>query len=142
MEVDVQNGVQIAGVGQGSSGALILGPRRFIPFILVIVLTVAAVVTAVLSTGSPAGGATTVRAALASMMDAKSVTFERFDQRGPIRSGHRPRCVVRGTRGITGEQTPDPLGVGAAEFLERATIDGDFRGGQPFVGVRRSRQGW
>jgi len=71
----VQNGVQIAGVGQGSSGALILGPRRFIPFILVIVLTVAAVVTAVLSTGSPAGGATTVRAALASMMDAKSVTF-------------------------------------------------------------------
>jgi hypothetical protein len=43
--------------------------------LLVMVLTVAAVVTAVLSAGSAASGSTAVRAALDSMRDAKSVTF-------------------------------------------------------------------
>lgn len=75
MEVDVDNGVEIAGVGGGEVARSVMGPRRLIPFILVIVLTLAAALTAVLSASSPASGSTAVRAALDSMMEAKSVTF-------------------------------------------------------------------
>ena len=63
MEVDVDNGVEIAGVGGGGVARSVIGHRRLIPFILVIVLTLAAALTAVLSASSPASGSTAVRAA-------------------------------------------------------------------------------
>lgn len=71
----MQNGAEIAGAGGVVGRTPVMGPRRFIPFLLVIVLTVAAAITAVLSASTPAGGSTAVRAALDSTMKAKSVTF-------------------------------------------------------------------
>ncbi|MGA2431864.1 MAG: hypothetical protein ABSG09_00210 [Acidimicrobiales bacterium] len=65
----------MAGSGGAATGPAALGPRRFIPFIMVIALALAAVVTAVLSASSPASGSTAVRSALDSVTQAKSVTF-------------------------------------------------------------------
>jgi hypothetical protein len=55
--------------------AFMPGRRRFIPFALLIVLTAGALVTAVLSSSSPASASTAVRAALTSTMTATSVSF-------------------------------------------------------------------
>ena len=54
----MQNGAEIAGAGGVVGRTPVMGPRRFIPFLLVIVLTVAAAITAVLSASTPAGGST------------------------------------------------------------------------------------
>jgi len=64
------------------------GRRRFIPFALLIVLTVGALVTAVLSSSSPASASTAVRAALTSTMTASSVSFSLTEDVTGTQSAH------------------------------------------------------
>ncbi|MFZ1063662.1 MAG: hypothetical protein WAN30_09360 [Acidimicrobiales bacterium] len=96
------------------------GPRRLIPFLLVIVLTVAAIVTAVLSAGSAASGSTEVRAALDSMMNAKSVTFALNADLSGVQSAQATvdgSCATGPECQITFSATGDKSNVGQSQLV-------------------------
>jgi hypothetical protein len=71
----VEKDIETSGASTGTVSKSSMGPRRLIPFILLVVLTLGAGLTALLSASSSASASTAVRAALDSTMNAKSVTF-------------------------------------------------------------------